>query len=419
MANKARQMAAALLGKGRSMRGAPAGIRDEYLNDPRRQFADQMLLEGTDASPVRHPMEGVARLAKALTGAYQSRQLRDEYGGRSEEYRKALAAALAPSVVSRETEPPGPYRPTADRQPTMAEFGQRLAQSGNPDLSDLAGNIALQGMQSREQAAASEAEAMRRYQMDLGKEKYRYDLGQQPMPDAKMRQEIELARAKAQAGQVDPATLRVWQAYKSLPAPELQQEFLRVMRADKVIDAGGQIINVTPGMPESAVTVAEKTLPPQNQPANVAAEAAAQAAGAAKGKRDFNMMGIGDIIDEARDVLQGPVKPTSSGMGTLYDTAAGFVGVTPEGASEAEALRAIGGSLVAKMPRMEGPQSNYDVQNYREMAGQVGDSTIPIERRLKALDAVERLWKKYEPAGASPGQVAPTVPFAAPIIVDY
>jgi hypothetical protein len=36
------------------------------------------------------------------------------------------------------------------------------------------------------------------------------------------------------------------------------------------------------------------------------------------------------------------------------------------------------------------------VELYREMAGQVGDNTIPISQRLAALDQVERLYRKYD-----------------------
>jgi hypothetical protein len=123
----------------------------------------------------------------------------------------------------------------------------------------------------------------------------------------------------------------------------------------------------------------------------------AKTAGKAQATRQFNMMGLGDTITEARTLLSQ--KPTASGIGTIADTAGAFVGVDVPGADTAEKLRAIGGALTSKMPRMEGPQSDKDVQLYREMAGQVGNSTIPVARRLAALQVVEHLWKKYETAG--------------------
>ena len=54
---------------------------------------------------------------------------------------------------------------------------------------------------------------------------------------------------------------------------------------------------------------------------------------------------------------------------------------------------------------MEGPQSDYDVKNYREMAATVGDSTIPIEDRMAALDTLQQLQSKY---AGSVGQPKPS-----------
>ena len=116
-------------------------------------------------------------------------------------------------------------------------------------------------------------------------------------------------------------------------------------------------------------------------------------------KREFNMQGIGATIKEAEDILGGAAGkplPTGSGIGTAVDFAGSLVGASPSGAKEADRLRAIGGALVAKMPRMEGPQSDKDVALYRESAGRVGDSTIPVERRKAALETVKGLWQKYE-----------------------
>jgi len=44
---------------------------------------------------------------------------------------------------------------------------------------------------------------------------------------------------------------------------------------------------------------------------------------------------------------------------------------------------------------MEGPQSDADTRLYREMAGRVGDETLSIQRRLDALDEVEKIYSKY------------------------
>lgn len=138
-------------------------------------------------------------------------------------------------------------------------------------------------------------------------------------------------------------------------------------------------------------------------------------AGKMENKRQFGMSGLNDALDQAESLLSGtsgkPL-PTNSTIGTLYDTAAGMVGASPEGAAEAQTLKAIGGALTSKMPRMEGPQSDKDTQLYKEMAAVVGDSTVPRTRRLAALAEVRRLWGKYETGqqGAPSKPTAPSAP---------
>jgi len=65
--------------------------------------------------------------------------------------------------------------------------------------------------------------------------------------------------------------------------------------------------------------------------------------------------------------------------------------------------------LTAKMPKMSGPQSDKDVQLYREMAGRVGDETVPIAERQAALDTVEQIQARYAAGGGASG-AWPTAP---------
>lgn len=122
-------------------------------------------------------------------------------------------------------------------------------------------------------------------------------------------------------------------------------------------------------------------------------------AGQMETKRQFNMQGIGQTIKDAEDLLSGAAtgtQPTNSGVGAAVDFAGRLVGKSPKGAKEAAALEAVGGALVTKMPRMEGPQSDKDVALYKEMAAKVGDRTVPIGERQLALNKVKDLWAKYE-----------------------
>ena len=139
----------------------------------------------------------------------------------------------------------------------------------------------------------------------------------------------------------------------------------------------------------------------------------------ADAKKARGMQGIGTVIDQARNVLTGKTVnekgevtqaplPTQSYAGAAGDVLASVFAKSPQGAAQADQLKVLGGALVMSMPRMEGPQSNADMILYREMAGQIGDNTLPVARRLTALGEVERLYRKYDLS--SPTAPEPTQP---------
>lgn len=93
-------------------------------------------------------------------------------------------------------------------------------------------------------------------------------------------------------------------------------------------------------------------------------------------------------------------KSTSSGAGTAADYIAGLAGYSTPGADVAADLKVLGGALVSKMPKMSGPQSDKDVMLYKEMAGKLGDSTVPASQKRSAMQTLMNLQAKY--AGVTP-----------------
>ena len=104
---------------------------------------------------------------------------------------------------------------------------------------------------------------------------------------------------------------------------------------------------------------------------------------------------IFSILNEARPLL---ANATGSYGGVALDKAAQTFGVATEGAKATAQLKALEGALVSKMPKMSGPQSDKDVLLYKQMAGQIGDPTIPVEQRRAAMSTIENLNIKYLPA---------------------
>jgi hypothetical protein len=107
-----------------------------------------------------------------------------------------------------------------------------------------------------------------------------------------------------------------------------------------------------------------------------------------------------DIIAIAEPLLD---KATGSYIGTGIDRAAQAFGASTEGGVAISQLKALQAALMLKMPRMEGPQSNLDVQLYREAAGTIGDPTVPVENKRAALEVVKQMNERYSSDRRSSG----------------
>lgn len=95
-------------------------------------------------------------------------------------------------------------------------------------------------------------------------------------------------------------------------------------------------------------------------------------------------------------------KATGSYVGAALDIGARGFGAPTEGDKATAQLKVLEGQLMMSQPRMEGPQSDKDVALYRQMAGQIGDPTVPREIKKAALEGIRAMNEKY----ASPGALA-------------
>lgn len=105
---------------------------------------------------------------------------------------------------------------------------------------------------------------------------------------------------------------------------------------------------------------------------------------------------LASVIDIARKTL-GKASGSLVGAGTAAAQRA--VGISSETTKANSKMKALQAAMMMNMPRMEGPQSDKDVQLYREQAGQIGDPTVPIEDRLAALDTLAELMDRYKGTG--------------------
>jgi len=177
-----------------------------------------------------------------------------------------------------------------------------------------------------------------------------------------------------------PAGQREREWFLSLP-PEQQQQVLNYNRG-----------NATP---EIARATAEAT-------ATGRADAERQAA-IEKKLSSANTMG--DALDIATTLI--PIA-TGSGVGAMADRVAGVFGYTLTGAEATASLRVLASKVLENVPRMEGPQSDKDVQMYKEAAGQLGDPAVTRAEKMAAIRTIRRLSATY--ASRNAGQAVPAAP---------
>lgn len=118
-------------------------------------------------------------------------------------------------------------------------------------------------------------------------------------------------------------------------------------------------------------------------------------------EREHSMDNITTILDQADKIIDEGVA-TGSGIGSWVDAGGRLIGKTSKSAQAAAELEAIGGALTGKMPRFEGPQSDYDREYYQQMAGRVGNRDVPLAERKAALKQVRSLWAKYDKSAKQP-----------------
>lgn len=287
-----------------------------------------------------------------------------------------------------------------------------LANSGyspqKRSFGEILGTSALQARQMGQQS--EEADLMRRYREAQIKSLETPRTGNAPSSV----QEYEYAKQNGFKGSFQdwivaggqssrPSAVQEWEHFNAL-SPQDQDKYLLMKRAQmqKVEElAGGKA--VVSASPMGNVTTTGLTSLPQEA---AAAETVKQAEGrgGAVGKtqgeitggiltKGSNARSVLGMIDEAEKIID---KATGSSGGALVDTAAATVGKSTEGAKAIAQLKVLQAGLMLNMPRMEGPQSDRDVQLYREAAASLGEPNVPRDTKKAALQTIRALQERYK-----------------------
>lgn len=132
------------------------------------------------------------------------------------------------------------------------------------------------------------------------------------------------------------------------------------------------------------------TPPTQDNPEGsiIATDLATSPKGSPMEKRTASERTKNVLGDDTEELIR---KATGSGLGSIVDSAAGFLGTTNSGSRAAGTLKMRAASLAGNVPRFEGPQSDADRQYYMEMVGNLGDASIPSEIKMQSLKELKRI----------------------------
>ena len=208
----------------------------------------------------------------------------------------------------------------------------------------------------------------------------------------------------------DPATVREWQYYNALPVPD-QERFLNMKRAQQVINLGGSQAVRSPlgGIAESYPVTPKLSEMPAFMAEQTAAIETAKRDAENQQMQDKKAVQAKDVVtlaDQAEQYLDAGSGGIFNRIGLAGKQA---IGSSDENTQAAANLQVIGNRIVSAMPRMEGPQSNYDVQLYKDMAGRVADPGVPAGDKRAALKTLKELNAKYTAGSQLSGGSARTV----------
>ena len=214
----------------------------------------------------------------------------------------------------------------------------------------------------------------------------------QRFPMQAMQFEQNLRKAQGET----PSSIKEWQLYNGMP-PEDRMRYLEMKRSQQFLNLGNEMrLPGTGGAPDRTYRV---NLKPGELPSVKGAQAGAEQAAktavtqeAERTKKATQANTMTSYIDEADKML---TDASSGYIGTARAYGKRALSISDTETQANEKLRLISGWMVANVPRMEGPQSNYDVENYKTMAARVGDPTVPIGDRKASLAMLRGLQQKY------------------------
>jgi hypothetical protein len=303
---------------------------------------------------------------------------------------------------------------------------QMLAGSGYSPVKQTGAEVFGRALLASQQARAQAQEQIQKQKLQ---EAQIANLEEQKNQDPNSVREYEYARQNGFQGSFQdwvtaggqssrPSSVQEWDFYSGL-TPEQQQRYLEMKRNPnmfvKDVNTAPTVITGTPGggaatkalsTPESeAAAAAQKKRQESEGATRGTAEGAVSGGVTTKGANAVGTKGLLDIAEPLIDIATG------SATGAAKDAVAAFFGESTSGAQAIAQLQVLQAGLMTQMPRMEGPQSDRDVELYRQAAGQIGDPKVPRATKKAALKTIREIQNRYvERAAKQDGTQGTAVP---------
>lgn len=248
--------------------------------DRRRSLLSQRLLaQGTDVGPVQHPVQGLARVAQALSGAFISKNLDEQSQGRQKATQEALANALGGTQVAG----PGGI---SEGPKSLESIIQSLNASGDPQAQAFGQQLQLGQFQNQQKLNS---------QLSLARQKQELEGPKGLLSPEAEEQKIRLGRQ----GQI--------------LSPEALAQKEQLARAGRnqsfgTVPAGFQVVQ------EGGVT---RMVPIPGGPAAQEAQAAEEQRAAKETQVTRSADVVVEDIDRSFETMESASLPTTGGLGVL------------------------------------------------------------------------------------------------------
>jgi hypothetical protein len=171
-------------------------------------------------------------------------------------------------------------------------------------------------------------------------------------------------------------------------------------------DGGAPAVAGTLAADEGPINVGQPPRVLQPKPTAETAEVVRKRLADEKRAKDLDLA----ITEVERAMTPGGLIDSATGglISSLFSDAAAMFSYGTERSAALARLGPIADLALKMVPRFEGPQSNFDVQSYKDAAGNLANPNVPASVKRAAADEIVRLFRKYKDQFEyAPGEVGP------------